>query len=142
MLVLGVSLLLSEDCDDIEGAALCWLSLVTDGANVSTGDQRLLGRFPFSFPKFRGGEDGRSGGIVLRFESLSFGFDASRFGTPCLPIRMNGTRRRDMPAKAVVAINVLVYASSGYASNPFPLYDDQIAVVIPMPRGTARRLAV
>lgn len=80
---------------------------------------------------------------MLRLDSPSSSFDISDFETPCLPMRINGTKRRESVAKAVVAMKVLVYATSGGSFNPIPSsYDDQIAVVTPIPRGTARRLAV
>lgn len=114
LLVFEVSSLLRDDCDDTDGAAVCCLSLVTDAANVSTGDHRLLGRFPFSFRGFRGGVGGDWGGTeMLGFDSLLLSSNSSCSERPCLPIRMNGTKMREIPANAVVAMKVLVYASSG-----------------------------
>lgn len=61
---------------------------------------------------------------------------------PCSPMRMKGTRRRPNPERAAVVTNAYVYGISGQLGPPLSTYEDQTAVVTPMPTGTDRRVAV
>ena len=117
-----------DDCDDMDGALVDRLPVV-DGTTLPTGDQRLLGLRSTSLMEL----EVLSLSVCWKDEVLSksdlhfpwlAGFTSvsgiDHLTTPCLPMWINGTSKRQRPENAAVATKVCVYASSGWDQSAFP----------------------
>jgi hypothetical protein len=116
-----------EDCDDMDGALVDLLP-TDDGTILPTGDHRLLGRRSTSLRELLSLSVGGRDGVLSRRSDLRLtwlivsplGSTLGRLSRPCLPMRINGTIKRDILENAVVAMKVCVYASSGWDQSAFP----------------------